>query len=63
MSNRWTCSSHDRVCHAGLQLVQQQFMRELLSDSLAMAGAVMIRRIIGIAHIQDFKLIDSDDAR
>ncbi len=38
-------------------------MKELLEDSLGMAGAVMIRRIIGIAHVQDFKHIDSDDQR
>lgn len=46
-----------------LQTVQQQFMKELLEDSLGMAGAVMIRRIIGIAHVQDFKHIESDDDR
>ena len=47
----------------GLQTVQQRFMGELFEDTLGMAGAVMVRRIIGIAHIQDFKHISSDDLR
>ena len=43
-----------------VQKAQQEFMKELFEDCLGMAAAVMIRRIIGIAHIQDFKLIESD---
>ena len=38
-------------------------MEELFRDTLAFAGAVIIRRILGIAHVIDFESIEDLDAR
>lgn len=46
-----------------LQAAQTAFMTELFTDALKFGGAVMIRRIVGIAHIDDFKEIPDIDAR
>lgn len=46
-----------------LQAAQSAFMSELFSEALKFGGAVMIRRIVGIAHIDDFKDIPDIDAR
>lgn len=35
----------------------------MLEDSLGFAGCKMMRRIVGIAHVEDFKAIKDDDAR
>lgn len=40
-------------------LVQKKFMRELFLDTLGFAAAKMIRRIVGIAHVEDFESIAS----
>ena len=37
-------------------------MKELFHDSLAFAGCKMIRRIVGLAHVEDFESIE-DPAR
>lgn len=42
---------------------QAAFLRELFADVVAMAGAVIIRRIVGIAHTADLDKISDDDAR
>ena len=42
---------------------QETFMKELLVDSLGFAGAKMIRRIIGIAHVEDLESIADHDIR
>lgn len=46
-----------------LQVLQQAFLGELFRDSLSFAGAVMIRRILGIAHVIDFESIENPDIR
>ena len=38
-------------------------MAQLLQDSLKFGGAVMLRRIVGIAHIEDFQQISDPDIR
>ena len=48
---------------AALEAHQQTFMRKVWTDSLGFAGAKMIRRIIGIAHVADLDKIPDDDVR
>ncbi|KAJ0074565.1 hypothetical protein Patl1_37635 [Pistacia atlantica] len=43
------------------QLVQQKFMKDLFHDTLGYGAAKMIRRIAGVAHVEDFESIK--DAR
>ncbi|KAJ8450974.1 hypothetical protein Cgig2_032599 [Carnegiea gigantea] len=40
-----------------LQLVQANFMGDLFHDSLGFGAAKMIRRIVGVAHVEDFESI------
>jgi 5-methylthioribose kinase len=42
---------------------QQTFFEELWDESVGFAGAVMIRRLVGIAHVIDFDAIADADAR
>ena len=42
---------------------QQGYMAALWTDSLGFAGAKMIRRIVGIAHVADLESIADADAR
>lgn len=46
-----------------MQAVQQAFFAELFEDVLGFAGAVIIRRILGIAHVIDFESIADADIR
>ncbi|CAK0750881.1 hypothetical protein CVIRNUC_002025 [Coccomyxa viridis] len=46
-----------------LEALQDKFFRELLRDCLGYAGAVIIRRILGIAHVIDYESIKDVDAR
>ncbi len=55
-----------RAAYSGvdeLAATQEQFVRELLIDSLGFAGCKMIRRIIGIAHVEDFESIEDAEVR
>ena len=53
-----------RLVDAGTaQAAQAAFLRELLPDALGFAGAVMTRRIVGIAHVADMEGIADPDAR
>ncbi|XP_004496930.1 methylthioribose kinase-like [Cicer arietinum] len=38
-------------------LVQKKYMTELFNDSLGFGAAKMIRRIVGVAHVEDFESI------
>lgn len=38
-------------------------MTEVFEDSLSFAGAVLLRRVLGIAHVIDFKSIENADVR
>ena len=46
-----------------MQAAQEQFFAELFPDVLSFAGAVMIRRILGIAHVIDFEQMADADVR
>ncbi len=46
-----------------MQMVQQAFFAELFEDVLGFAGAVIIRRILGIAHVIDYESIADADTR
>nr|XP_016508959.1 PREDICTED: methylthioribose kinase-like [Nicotiana tabacum]XP_016508960.1 PREDICTED: methylthioribose kinase-like [Nicotiana tabacum] len=39
------------------QLVKQKYMKELFEDTLGFGAAKMIRRIVGVAHVEDFESI------
>ena len=40
-----------------------RFMRVLFEDTLAFAGAKMIRRILGLAHVEDLEAIEDPERR
>ena len=40
-----------------------RFMRMLFQDTLAFAGAKMIRRILGLAHVEDLEAIADPERR
>lgn len=42
---------------------QRAFFRQLLVDTLGFAGCKMIRRVIGIAHVEDLESIADADVR
>jgi len=42
---------------------QNTFLHELLSDTLGYAGVKIMRRIIGVAKVEDFKSIKDEAAR
>lgn len=42
---------------------QQSFMRELFADVVSLSGAVIIRRLVGIAHTADMDTIKDDGVR
>jgi len=57
---------HDRTMFTAadeLAKCQETYMRELFVDSLGFAGAKMIRRIVGIAHVEDLESIANPDTR
>jgi 5-methylthioribose kinase len=45
------------------KIVQGEWFATMLSDSLAFAGCEMIRRIVGIAHVEDLESIADADLR
>lgn len=45
------------------QDLQQRFMKELLVDALKFGGAVIIRRLVGMAHTVDMEAIPDADSR
>lgn len=38
-------------------LIQNKYMEDLLHDTLGFGSAKMIRRIVGVAHVEDFESI------
>lgn len=46
-----------------LEAQQRAFMRSLFADVVAMAGAVIIRRLVGIAHTADMDTIRDEGVR
>ncbi|XP_058070205.1 methylthioribose kinase-like isoform X1 [Magnolia sinica] len=50
--------------NAELQLlVQKKYMKDLFHDSLGFGAAKMIRRIVGVAHVEDFESIQDASKR
>ncbi|XP_040364612.1 methylthioribose kinase isoform X3 [Rosa chinensis] len=45
------------------QLVQDKYIKELLHDTLGFGAAKMIRRIVGVAHVEDFESITDASKR
>ncbi|KAK8917025.1 Methylthioribose kinase [Platanthera zijinensis] len=46
-----------------LLLVQEKYMKDLFHDSLGFGAAKMIRRIVGVAHVEDFESIADANLR
>jgi len=46
-----------------LEQVQQQFLAAVWRDSVGFAGLKMIRRVVGIAHVEDLESIRDKDLR
>ena len=46
-----------------LKAAQRDYMQRLFFDSIGFAGAKMIRRIVGIAHVADLETIEDADIR
>ncbi|KAF7811032.1 methylthioribose kinase [Senna tora] len=44
-------------------LVQKKYMTNLFHDTLGFGAAKMIRRIVGVAHVEDFESITDDSKR
>lgn len=44
-------------------LVQQKYIKDLFHDSLGFGAAKMIRRIVGVAHVEDFESIKDASKR
>jgi 5-methylthioribose kinase len=42
---------------------QQAYLKEMLADTLGFAGMKMLRRIVGIAHVEDLETIQDVDVR
>ena len=53
-------SDEDR---AAMEKERARFMRALFEDALAFAGAKMIRRILGLAHVEDLEAIADPERR
>ncbi|CAK7330009.1 unnamed protein product [Dovyalis caffra] len=45
------------------QLVQKKFMQDLFHDTLGFGAAKMIRRLVGVAHVEDFESITDSSKR
>ena len=48
---------------AAMEKERTRFMRALFEDTLGFAGAKMIRRILGLAHVEDLELIADPERR
>jgi 5-methylthioribose kinase len=53
-------SDEDR---AAIEAERRRFLRVIFEDSLAFAGAKMIRRILGLAHVEDLESIADPERR
>jgi 5-methylthioribose kinase len=49
--------------HSAMEAERKRFMRVLFEDSLAFAGAKMIRRVLGLAHTEDLESIADAERR
>eukprot|EP01125_Pyxidicula_operculata_P002735 TRINITY_DN12577_c0_g1_i1.p1 TRINITY_DN12577_c0_g1~~TRINITY_DN12577_c0_g1_i1.p1 ORF type:complete len:409 (+),score=88.75 TRINITY_DN12577_c0_g1_i1:22-1248(+) len=46
-----------------IKVVQERYIKQVLSDTIGYAGCKMLRRIIGIAHVADLETIKNVDVR
>ncbi len=53
----------DRDGAAALAAQRETYMQQLFYDSLGFAGSKMIRRILGLAHVEDLEAIENPDLR
>jgi 5-methylthioribose kinase len=53
----------DESGRAALEEIRDRYMRNLFSDSLGFAGCKMIRRVLGLAHVEDLETIAHPDRR
>jgi len=53
----------DPAGRAALANEQKAYLRRLFEDTLGFAGCKMIRRILGLAHVEDFESIKDPDVR
>ena len=53
----------DAAGRAALGEMQERYMANLFSDTLGFAGCKMIRRILGLAHVEDLESIADPDSR
>jgi 5-methylthioribose kinase len=54
---------HAREDGDAIEAERARFMRVIFEDSLAFAGAKMIRRILGLAHVEDMEAIADPERR
>jgi len=47
----------------GLQMAQTLYIKRIFADSIGFAGAKMLRRIVGVAHVADFEEIKDPNTR
>lgn len=48
---------------ARLERAQDVFLSSVRDDAVRFAGCCMLRRVVGIAHVEDFEAIESEDLR
>jgi len=53
----------DQGSQEALETERQRYLQQLLSDSVGFAGAKMIRRILGLAHVEDLEVIKNAEVR
>jgi 5-methylthioribose kinase len=53
----------DRVSFEALAKEQRKYLHRLFQDSVGFAGVKMIRRIFGLAHVEDLEAIKNPDLR
>ena len=53
----------DPQAAAALSAHREAYMQTLFHDSLGFAGAKMVRRILGLAHVEDLESIENPDLR
>lgn len=46
-----------------IEAAQKDFMAEVFSDTMGFAGMKMLRRVVGIAHVEDLESITDPDVR
>jgi len=53
----------DQPGRDAIDAYRAEFMARLLQDSIGFAGAKMVRRILGLAHVEDMEAIKDPDCR